>query len=140
MIKQLVVFRLCRKEYAVLIEKVKEVINYVPVTRLPGTPACFEGAINVRGRVVPVVDFAAKIGLKTAEGANRQIVIVETEGKEIGLVVDAVTEVVQTMSEKLVGVETAETGNDLKKTYKFHERVIILLNLERVVSGSALAV
>jgi purine-binding chemotaxis protein CheW len=136
---QLVVFRLCREEYAILIEKVKEVVNYMPVTRPPGTPAYFEGVINVRGKMVPVIDFAAKIGLKTNEGANRQIVIVETGGKEVGLTVDAVTEVIQTVAENLAGVETAETGNNLRKTYKFHDRIIMLLDLEQVMSGPALA-
>lgn len=137
---QLVVFRLCREEYAVLIEKVREIINYLPVTRLPGTPAYFEGVINVRGKNVPVIDFAAKLGLRAAEEANKQIVIVETRNKEVGLTVDTVTEVIQTAPENFASVEAAETGGQsLRKVYKFHDRIIILLDIEQVMSGPALA-
>ncbi len=137
---QLVVFRLCGEEYAVLIEKVREIINYLPVTRLPGTPAYFEGVINVRGKIVPVIGFAAKLGLPAAEEANKQIVIVETRNKEVGLTVDTVTEVIQTMPENFASVEAAEPdGQSLKKVYRFHDRIIILLDIEQVMSGPALA-
>ncbi len=138
---QLVVFRLCREEYAILIDKVREIINYLPVTRLPGPPAYFEGVINVRGKIVPVIDFAAKIGLSAAEEMNKQIVIVETGNKEVGLTVDTVTEVIQTVPENFASMEASETGNqNIRKAYKFHDRTIILLDIEQVMSGPALAV
>ncbi len=137
---QMVVFRLCREEYAILVDKVREIINYLPVSKLPGTPAYFEGVINVRGKVVPVVDFAAKMGLPAITDVNRQIVIVETRNTEVGLTVDTVTEVVQTMPENFVSMEPAETGSqNLRKAYKFHDRVIILLDIGQVMSGPALA-
>lgn len=137
---QLVVFHLCREEYAILIEKVREIINYLPVTRGAGTPAFSEGVIIVRGKIVPVIDFAAKMGLPDVNEANKQIVIVETRNKEVGLTVDMVTEVIQTVPENFASVEDAETGGQsLRKVYKFHDRIITLLDIEQVMSGPALA-
>jgi purine-binding chemotaxis protein CheW len=138
---QLVVFRLYDEEYAVMIERVREIINYVPVTRLPGAPTYSEGIINIRGKIVPVADFAAKMGLPAKDQASRQIVIVETMGKEVGLTVDAVTEVIQTTAENFASVDPADAGSrSLRKVYKFHDRIIILLDIEQVLSGSEVAI
>jgi purine-binding chemotaxis protein CheW len=136
---QLVAFRLSREEYAVTIEKVREIINYVPVTRLPGTPAYFEGVINVRGKIVPVVDFMAKMGLPATDQANKQIVIVETRDKEVGLTVDSVTEVIRTVPENFASVETEGSRQGPREVYKFQNRIIILLDIDQVLSTPALA-
>ncbi|MDT8899889.1 chemotaxis protein CheW [Anaeroselena agilis] len=137
---QLVVFRLCREEYAVLVEKVREVINYLPITKLPGKPDYFEGVINVRGKTVPVIDFAAKLGLPGAGGADRQIIIVEHRNKEIGLTVDTVTEVIQTSKDIFAGLDVTEAGGqNLRKVCNFHDRIIVLLDVEQMLKGSALA-
>lgn len=138
---QLVVFRLSDEEYAIMVDRVREIINYVPVTRLPGAPTYFEGVINVRGKIVPVVDFAAKMGLPAQEQLGRQIVIVETLNKEVGLTVDAVTEVIQTVPENFASVDSAETGiHSLRKVYRFHDRIIILLDIAQLLSGTEVAV
>lgn len=138
---QLVVFRLYDEEYAVMIERVREIINYVPVTRLPGAPTYSEGIINIRGKIVPVADFAAKMGLPAKGQASRQIVIVETMGKEVGLTVDAVTEVIQTTAENFASVDPADAGShSFRKVYKFHDRTIIMLDIEQVLSGSEMAI
>lgn len=137
----MVVFRLGDEEYAIMIEKVREIINYVPVTRLPKVPAYFEGVINVRGKIVPVVDFAAKMGLPVQVRVNRQIVIVETADKAIGLTVDAVTEVIQTTPENFARVDSAEAGGENhREVYNHHDRVIILFDIEQVLLGSEMAV
>lgn len=134
---QLVVFRLNSEEYAILIEKVREIINYLPVTRLPGAPAFFEGVINVRGKIVPVVDFAAKMSLPATGEANKQIVIVQTQDKEVGLTVDAVTEVIQTVPENFASVDAIETGgHSMRKVYKFHDRIIIMLDIEQILTAA----
>ena len=103
-ISQLVVFKIGLWEYAIPIASVREIMNYVPVTKLPETPAYVEGIINVRGKIVPVVNFAKKMGLVSGR-ESRQIVIVETQDKEIGLTVDNVTEVIHL--EKDLNKETA---------------------------------
>ncbi len=140
MSRQLVVFRLNDEEYAIMIDRVREIINYVPVTRMPGAPMYFEGVINVRGKIVPVVDFAAKMGLAAKEQASRQIVIVETMNKEVGLTVDMVTEVIQTMPENFACVDAEAGGHGLRKVYTFHDRIIILLDIEQMLSGTEMAV
>lgn len=138
---QLVVLRLSDEEYAIMIDKVREVINYIPVTRLPGTQTYFEGVVNVRGKIVPVVDFAAKMGLPAKAQASRQIVIVEALGKEVGLTVDAVTEVIQTVPENFASVDSAATeAPSFRKVCRFHDRIIILLDIAQVLAGTELAV
>lgn len=134
----LVVFRINREEYAILVEKVTEIFNYVPVTSMPGSPNYFEGIINDRGKIVPVVDFATKMGLLGTQERNGQIVIVEAQGKEVGLTVDTVTEVIQAASENFASVESSESSDkSFKKVYKFHCRIITLLDIEQVLSASA---
>lgn len=136
---QLVAFRIGREEYAIPIEQVREIINYMPVTRLPETPTYFEGVINVRGKIVPVVDFAAKLGLVN-DSASKQIVIVETSDKEVGLTVDLVTEVIQTVNENFSDIESIDGSEQKVRTvYKLSDRIIILLDLEQLLAGAEAA-
>lgn len=137
---QLVVFRLCRAEYAVLIDKVKEVINYVPAPGLPGTLTGFDGAVSIRGRLVPVIDFAAKLRLAATQKPGRQVAIVEMGGMEIGLAVDAVTEVINTMQENFASVDSADADPSFRKVYLFHGRVITLLDVGKVLAETSQAV
>ncbi len=138
---QLVVFRLCRAEYAVLIDKVREVIDHPPVAGLPGTPSGFDGAVNVRGRLVPVIDFAARMGLPESARSGRQIVIVETGGTDIGLTVDTVTEVIRTAAANFANMEATEAvGYVFRKVCTFHDRVIMLLDVEKVLADMSVAV
>lgn len=125
---QLVVFRVGNEEYAIPIEQVKEIINYVPVTQLPGAPACFSGIIDVRGKIVPVVNFAVTLGL-IAKQETKQIVIVEADGKDIGLTVDMVTEVIQAVPENFSNLESLGGETHVKTVYKLQNRIILLLDI-----------
>lgn len=125
---QLVAFKAGQEEYAIPIEQVREIISYVPVTMLPETPAYFQGIINVRGKIIPVVNFAAKLGL-TSEQEVKQIVIVETQGKEIGLTVDIVTEVIQAASENFAELGSLSGKTTVKTAYKLENRIILVLDI-----------
>lgn len=133
---QLVVFKIDCAEYALPIERVKEIINYVPVTRLPGTPTYLEGIINVRGKIVPVVNFALKMEL-SSEQASKQIVIVESQEKTVGLTVDTVTEVVHAADNQLTRLDSANVETETPSTVcMIQNRIIILLDLEKILSGA----
>jgi len=129
--KQLVVFSLDREEFALPIETVREIINYVPVTKLPDAPHHVEGVINVRGKIVTVVDFAAALGLALSQPA-KQIIIVEFAGQDIGLTVGQVTEVLRAAEENFCDVGVL--GEDVeyaRGVYKCDDRIILLIDLEK---------
>jgi purine-binding chemotaxis protein CheW len=91
-------FVLGGEEYAVNILRVKEIIEYDLLTRVPSMPACVRGVINLRGRVVPVVDLAARFGLSESEITRRScIVMVELQDGDdsvvVGIITDAVSQV-----------------------------------------------
>lgn len=96
---QYLTFRLAGEEYGVGILRVREILEYDTVTRVPATPPYFRGVINLRGSVVPVIDLAVKFGLPERETTKRTcIVIVEAEldgsATVMGIIADAVSEVV----------------------------------------------
>lgn len=128
--RQLVVFKIGNEEYAIPIEQVKEIIDYLPVTRLPDTPAYFEGIIDVRGKIIPIINLAAKIGGITDE-TTRQIVIVDIQNKAVGLTVDTVTEVVHAAGDNFEDLESVGLSIQNTKTVcKLQNRIIILLDVE----------
>src|SRR3954467_8120812 len=96
----LLIFVLAGEEYAVDILRVREIIQYTTPTRVPGMPASVRGLINLRGRVVPVIDLSVRFGLSASEiTARTSIVMVEVASPDgevvIGIITDAVTAVLE---------------------------------------------
>src|SRR5690242_7017678 len=93
---QLVVFRLGDNEFAVAIEQVQEILALGPLARVPKTPAFVEGIINVRGRIIPVLNLSKRLGIpgRDRDGDTR-IVVAEVAEQTVGLIVDMVTEVLK---------------------------------------------
>jgi purine-binding chemotaxis protein CheW len=134
--EQFVVFRLGREEYAIPIAQVKEIIRYNGATRLPNVPICMEGIINLRGKVLPVIDLAIKFALPPEKIATRQILIVEAAGQEVGLLVDVVTEVLrleETAIEPANGI--AHSNEFIKAIGKMDNRLLIILDLDKLFSN-----
>ena len=105
--QQYLTFMLAGEIHAIGILHIKEIIGYGQVTPVPMMPACIRGVINLRGRVVPVVDLAARFGRATTMVGKRTcIVILETDGEadtqDMGVVVDAVNEVLEIAPEDIV--------------------------------------
>ena len=131
---QIVVFELGAERYGVDIATVYEIIRYQPITAVPRAPAFVEGIINLRGRIIPVVDLRARLGLTTSEMTKAtRIVVAETAGTRVGLIVDGVSEVlmvsgdaVEPTNELVAGVDAAS----LRGIAKLGERLIILLALD----------
>src|SRR5438552_16207181 len=92
--RQLVVFQLGAELYGVEISRVHEIIRLQTVTRVPRAPAFVEGVINLRGKVIPVVDLRRRFGLEMTDHTRAsRIVVVEIADQVVGIVVDGVSEV-----------------------------------------------
>ena len=136
--QQLVVFDLDSEAYGVDIGAVREIIRLQEITRVPRTPDFVEGVINLRGKVIPVVDLRKRFMLPVAEqNDDNRIVVIDIGGQDIGVVVDAVTEVLRILSESVEppsSVITTADSDYLMGICKLESRMIILLDLERVLS------
>ncbi len=145
--QQYLTFMLGGEVYAIGILHIKEIIEYGQVTAVPMMPAFIRGVINLRGRVVPVVDLSVRFG-RTAKAVGRRtcIVILEVEGgtgrQEIGVVVDAVNEVLEISPEE---IEPAPAfGTRIRTDFiqgmgKIDEGFVIILNVGHVLAEDELA-
>jgi len=144
--KQYLTFLLANEEYAIGILKVKEIIEYDTVTTVPKTPKWVRGVINLRGAVVPVVDLAIKFGLELKPVTKTTcIVIVETQFESqnttIGILVDAVSQVMELATEDLQPVP--EFGTRVKVDYllgmaQLGKKFALLLDVDKVLSTDEL--
>ncbi|MCA8974239.1 MAG: purine-binding chemotaxis protein CheW [Planctomycetes bacterium] len=134
-------FYLSKEEYGIAILKVREIIGMVDVTPLPKTPDFVKGVINLRGKIIPVIDLRLKFGMEPAEYTNETCIVVvdiDRDGEspiQIGCIVDTVSEVLSVDSDQF---ETAPRCADAQLDYidglaKLKDRVIILLDIDCVV-------
>ena len=139
-------FSMAKEEYGISILKIKEIIGMMPITSVPRTPAFVKGVINLRGKVIPVVDLRLRFGLPAADYTERTcIIVVEIQGPTgtiiIGIVVDSVSEV---LNIKGVDIEDTPTfGTRLNTDYilgmaKMQGGVKILLDIDRVLTAEEL--
>jgi purine-binding chemotaxis protein CheW len=130
--EQLVVFRLGDEEYAVPISKVREVVQYEGATKIPNIPDYMEGVINLRGKIIPVVDLAIKFALSERENADECTVILETERGEVAVIVDEVTEVATLPDSAIEPVPDTMASSFLRGIGKSGERLLIILDIEKI--------
>ncbi|MCL6583824.1 MAG: chemotaxis protein CheW [bacterium] len=139
-------FTLANQEYGLEIVKVKEIIGAMEVTAVPQTPAYVEGVINLRGKIIPVVNLRLKFGMEFLEHTDRTCIIVaEIKGRSgsipMGMVVDSVSEVIPIRREEME--ETPNFGVKLDTEYimgmaKVKGKVIILLDIDQVLNVDGL--
>lgn len=131
---QIVVFELGDERYGLDIAAVYEIIRHQPITAVPQAPAFVEGVINLRGRIIPVVDLRERFGLTASELTKAaRIVVAETAGTRVGLVVDGVSEVLMVPSDAVEPTPDVAAGIDaayLRGIAKLGDRLIILLELD----------
>ena len=141
--EQLVVFDLANEVYGVDISRVQEIIRMQAITRVPGAPPFVEGVINLRGKIIPVIDLHRRFGLQAAQpGKSSRIVVVETEGFVIGMIVDAVSEVLRVSPTCIEPPSPIVTGIDsdyIRGIAKIEGRLVILLRLDKVLTGEQMA-
>lgn len=136
-------FTLADEEYGIGILKVKEIIGMMPVTSVPRTPDYVKGVINLRGKVIPVVDLRLKFDMESIPYSERTcIIVVEINSNDItvqiGIVVDTVSEVLNIKNEEIE--KTPTFGARLNTEYilgmaKIEGGVKILLNIDQVLSN-----
>jgi purine-binding chemotaxis protein CheW len=135
---QLVSFKIGDEEFGVDILKVQEINRMVEVTRVPNAPEYVDGVINLRGKVIPIVDLRRRFGMQRKEhDKNTRIVVVELNGKIVGFVVDAVSEVLRipkSVTEQPPPIVAGIDADYITAVGKLEDRLLILLDLERVFS------
>lgn len=135
--EQVVVFQLADQTYGLDIAAVSEIIRMERVAYVPRAPKFVEGVINLRGRIIPVIDLRKRFELKSAEHTRQsRIIVVEMAGVTVGLIVDAVLEVLRVPVESIEPPPAMVDGVDvayLRGIVLLDDRMIILLNLEKIL-------
>lgn len=136
-------FSLAGEEYGIGILKVKEIIGMMTITPIPQTPEHIKGVINLRGKVIPVIDLRLKFGLQAIDYTERTCIIVTEISSEankiaMGIVVDSVSEVLNIKTAEIE--DTPSFGSRLDTAYilgmaKIGQSVKILLDIDKAMSG-----
>jgi purine-binding chemotaxis protein CheW len=136
---QLVTFFLGDEEYALAIGEVQEIIRVGDITRVPNTRSHVRGVINLRGRIVPVIDLKRRLALGDTEiGRESRVVVAELGGRVLGLTVDRVSEVLLLSTRQLEAVPDevlSGTESFLRRVARLDERMVFLLDLGQVVGN-----
>lgn len=138
-LEQLVVFDLAGEQYGVDIQSVQEIIRIQNITKVPKTLAFVEGIINLRGKVIPVLDLRKRFGLEITEtNAETRIVVIEISGIIIGMIVDAVSEVLripQSSVEPPSPIVANIDSDFIRGVGKLEDRLIIILDVHKIFSN-----
>ncbi|WP_010477561.1 chemotaxis protein CheW [Thermococcus zilligii] len=136
---QVVAFRVGNEEFCLEISKVREIKEMMPITRVPNAPDYVEGVINLRGQITTVVNLKKKLGYYDDEGlSNKKIIIAEVKGEVIGIIVDAVSDVVTLTEDQIEPTpKTLVSKMDtrfIKGIAKINngERLLIMIDLEKL--------
>ncbi len=134
-------FTLAQEEYGVEILKVREIIGVMDITAVPRMPDYMKGVINLRGKVIPVVDLRLKFGLEEAEHTEQTCIIVVDVGREIGIIVDTVSEVLDVDGSNIE--PPPSMGGSVDTSFilgmgKVAEAVKILLDIDKVLTNEEL--
>jgi purine-binding chemotaxis protein CheW len=134
---QLVSFNIGGEEFGVDILQVQEIIRMLEVTRVPNAPEYVDGVINLRGRVIPIIDLRRRFGMPRKDhDKNTRIVVVELVGQVVGFVVDAVSEVLRiprSVTEPPPSFVGGVREEYITAVGKLEDRLLILLDLEKVL-------
>jgi purine-binding chemotaxis protein CheW len=139
-------FQLGREEFGIRVLKVREIMGILEITAVPQTPAHVKGVVNLRGKVVPVIDLRLKFGLQAADYTQRTCIIVtQVKGESglilMGVIVDGVSEVLNLAPADIE--DTPDFGEEIAGSYllglaKVKGKVKILLDIDRVLSNQDL--
>lgn len=142
-IVQLVGFILGNEGYGVDIQKVQEINRILEITRVPRTPEFVMGVINLRGNVIPVINLRQRFGLPLKDNdKNVRIIIIEVQNKIIGILVDAVSEVLRIPASTIEPPPDIVAGVDskyIKGVGKLQDRLLILLDLDKILSHAQMS-
>ncbi len=137
---QLVNFRLRDEEFGVEIGSVKEITKVADISHIPSAPSFIQDVTNLRGQVIAVIDLAKQFGLAPQENLpeSARIVVTAVNGQTVGMLVDEVPEVLKIAEENIEPtpelIQTEISKDYIKGVGKLENRLIILLDLERVLA------
>jgi purine-binding chemotaxis protein CheW len=138
-------FELRGEIYGLEVLKVQEIIGIMSVTRVPRTPAFIRGVINLRGKVIPVIDLRLKFGMESRDDTERTCIIVvqpSAAATKMGLIVDEVSEVVNIEGGQIE--DTPSFGAEVETDFilglgKINQKVVMLLDADKVLSGGEIS-
>ncbi len=141
--RQHVSFFLDEEEYGIEILKVQEIIRFAELTRIPQSPPFIEGVLNLRGKVVPVMDLRTRFSMPRAErDRSTRIIVVDVANKVMGMIVDAVSGVLQIEDDQIA--PPPPMGSKIDTDYiqgmaRIDDRLMILLDVDKILSSDELA-
>jgi purine-binding chemotaxis protein CheW len=139
-VRELIAFRIGDQEFCVDIMSVREIRGWTPATALPHSPGFVLGVINLRGAVLPIIDLSSRLGMKAADPTARHVIIVaQVHKKVVGLLVDAVSDILSVTSQNIQ--PTPEVSSELDKSFArgvlaIEGRMICLIELEALFKAS----
>lgn len=135
---QLVTFSIGDEEFGVDILKVQEIIRTMEITKVPRAPMFVEGVINLRGKVIPIIDLRRRFGLiSKVHDSHTRIIVIEITGMVVGFVVDSVSEVLRIPVSTVEPPPPVVAGLDsdyISGVGKLADRLLILLDLDKLLS------
>jgi len=139
-LREFLAFKLGAEEYGIDILRVQEIRSYERPTRIAGTPECVKGVINLRGVIVPIVDLRIKLRMDSVHYDAFTVVIVLNIGRRVmGMVVDAVSDVITLQGEQLrppPPFSAGLAGDHLLALAAVDERMLILVDIDKLMSGA----
>ncbi len=134
---QLVTFNIGKEEFGVDILHVQEINRMTHITKVPNAPHFVEGVINLRGRVIPVIDLRLKLKIEKKDyDKNTRIIVVEVDNKTIGFIVDSVNEVLRipaNLTEVPPDMVSGVESEFIKSVGKLEDRLLILIDIQKVI-------
>lgn len=134
---QLVSFNIDNEEFGIDILKVEEIIRVISITKIPNAPDFIEGVINLRGKVIPVIDLRTRLNkIRKPHDNNTRVIVVEVSGKTVGFLVDSVKEVLRipkNITEPPPSMVSGVNSEYITAIGKLEDRLLILLDLEKVL-------
>ncbi len=141
--RQLVIFKIGKEEFGVDIDDVREIVKMEEITKIPNSEEYVEGVLNLRGKIIVIVDLSKKLRLPAEEKTkDTRIIVVEVQGDTIGMIVDNCNEVIRLSTNKIEPapeiIRRKLDSDYLDGVGIIDQRLIILINLSKVLSSKAI--
>ena len=138
-ILQLVTFKLENEEFGVDILKVQEINKMMNITKIPNAPTFIEGVINLRGKIIPIIDLRKRLGFHNrVYDKSTRIIVVELDGLVLGFIVDSVSEVLRILGNTIEPPPSIVAGIEsdyIEGVGKLNDRLLILLELKKIFAS-----
>jgi purine-binding chemotaxis protein CheW len=138
---QYLTFNVAGEQYGVDIMAVREIKGWTETTRLPGSPHCMRGVINLRGAIIPIFDLRVRFNMDQTEANARNVVVILAVGsRNIGVLVDAVSDILSASPEEIR--PAPDSSEKIEKSYisgliSSQDRMVVLLDISKLLGGDA---